>query len=172
MKDCLKLKRYNEFKEFNKMISTEEKTVEETYKKVNYMEKEETFDETLCLSITEVTDKSYKKESENLKGLVETLRKIMATTIEKQFAVQKMIKLSDLCDELQKYNFNVTENFRKAILINSLVTNYPELVLKLENTSLNWIETKEEVKQQLRRIKKKNGKSKKKRNGSTVDEQL
>lgn len=166
MANCLKLKHYKEFHEFSEMMKKEkeEKQLKEEKEKegANLIEHNEFEDENMCLCISEIQSKDTEihHNKKNMASLIQTLKKIMNFTIEQEYIGQNINQLSELFKKLQNLDFQITDDIRTALLLNSLEKNHPDLVANFQNTSLNWNNTIKEVKKYFKRITRRNKKIK------------
>lgn len=166
MEDCFQLKRYQQFKEFeeyhNKLEQSKRAKQGETSKnlkdeKIDSVLTEDDNDEYM-LCVTEVKEKSQPTTT-NLKiqKPIEILKKIsnMKIFIEDPVEIkfEKLNQLSQFFRQLKTFDVDFNDNFKKAALISSLLSDYFQLFHQFEDNS-TWEHSIKSVKKYFFKKKK------------------
>lgn len=173
MQDCLKLKRYNEFKEFSQLIQKNEKddikaqnTVKMNHEEeINNTTEEEIDEMVLSISHTGTYKKSIVEDNENKKcmDLTEKIflyKEIFGTKFNEGSIENQVDKFIEIFKKLEVNDEHLSEKHKAAIILNSLPESYSKIVLKFKSSkTLNFNEVikevlKEENKRKKRRIRK------------------
>lgn len=175
IKDCKKLWRYNEFKEFNEMMR--ERRGDSKIKVNEITEEDDDDDESCVLCITEVETNSKKSTensnseqiSSNDSNLVQIEKATSTNDSHKLTIYEKIFKkkiterkmkeqiedLSELFEELNRLGEELTESFKSAILFNKLPDSFSGLIYQLEDkATANWKESKRRIFKEIKKKRK------------------
>lgn len=176
IKDCKKLWRYNEFKEFNEMVRERK---EDSKIKVNEIaeEDDEDDDESCVLCITEVETNSKKPNENSNSGEISDndsnqdhfekatstndshkliiYEKIFKKKITERKMKEQIEELSELFEKLNRLGEELTESFKSAILFNKLPDSFSGIIYQLEDkATANWKESKRRIFKEIKKKRK------------------